>query len=69
MLGDDRTLWHDGMGEFTLEAVLPNDAGMAALTDPREYDALKRDLVQAGYKGGEGGAARADRLPKPSSAG
>lgn len=51
MLGDDRTLWNDGMGVFTPGTVLANDAGMAALTGPRDYDALRRDLVQAGYMG------------------
>ena len=51
MLGDDRTLWHDGQGVFTLGTPLANDAGMAALTGPRDDAALKRDLVAAGYKG------------------
>ncbi len=51
MLGDDRTLWRDGMGVFTPGTPLANDAGMAALTAPRDFGALKRDLVQAGYKG------------------
>ena len=51
MLGEDRTLWRDGAGVFTMGTPLANDAGMAALDAPRDYDRLKRDLKAAGYKG------------------
>jgi len=51
MLGDDRSLWHEGAGAFTPGTPLANDAGMQAIDGPRDYDALRRDLVAAGYKG------------------
>ncbi len=51
MLGDDRSLWHDGAGAFTPGTPLANDAGMQAINGPRDPSALRRDLVAAGYKG------------------
>ena len=48
-MGDDRTLWHDGAGMFTPGTPLANDAGMAALTGPRDIAGVKRALQQAGY--------------------
>ncbi len=51
MLGDDRTLWRDGQGVFTLGTPLANDAGMDVLTGPRDDAALRRDLAAAGYRG------------------
>ena len=51
MMGDDRTLWHDGAGVFTPGTPLANDAGMSVLTAPRDWDKLKRDLKAAGYNG------------------
>ncbi len=51
MLGEDRTLWRDKQGVFTLGTPLANDAGMEVLTGPRDYAALKRDLAAAGYNG------------------
>ena len=51
MMGEDRALWHDGTGVFTPDTPLANDAGMEALTGPRDMDRLRADLVAAGYKG------------------
>ena len=51
MLGDDRTLWHDGAGVFTPGTPLANDAGLDAITGPRDMAQLARDLKAAGYKG------------------
>ena len=51
MLGDDRALWHEGAGVFTPGTPLANDTGLSAITGTRDIDALKRDLVAAGYKG------------------
>ncbi len=51
MLGDDRSLWHDGAGAFTPGTPLANDVGMQAIDGPRDDDALRRDLAAAGYKG------------------
>ena len=50
MMGEDRALWHDGAGVFTPGTPLANDAGMEALTAPRDMDRLRADLVAAGYK-------------------
>ena len=51
MLGDDPALWHDGAGAFTPGTPLANDTGMQAIRGPRDIDALRRDLVAAGYNG------------------
>ncbi len=51
MMGDDRTLWHDGTGAFTPGTPLANEAGMAAVSAPRDWDRLKQELKDAGYKG------------------
>jgi peptide/nickel transport system substrate-binding protein len=49
--GEDRTFWRDGIGFFLPGSPSASDAGMAALTGPRDLDKVKRDLVAAGYKG------------------
>src|SRR5262249_23570632 len=49
--GADKTLWRDGVGYFLPGSPLANDAGMAALTGPRDPPKVKADLAAAGYKG------------------
>jgi peptide/nickel transport system substrate-binding protein len=49
--GADRSLWRDGVGYFCPGSPLANDAGMAALTAPRDLGRVRRDLESAGYKG------------------
>ena len=49
--GADKTLWRDNVGYFLPGSPLANDAGMAALTAPRDLAKVKRDLEAAGYKG------------------
>ncbi|WP_158743839.1 ABC transporter substrate-binding protein [Acidisphaera sp. L21] len=51
MMGDDRTLWRDNAGAFTPGTPMASDAGMDAITAPRDYDKLKQELKDAGYKG------------------
>ncbi len=51
MLGDDRALWRDGAGAFTPGTPLASDAGMDALTAPRDFGKLRQEMVAAGYKG------------------
>ncbi|MBP0492999.1 ABC transporter substrate-binding protein [Pararoseomonas indoligenes] len=51
VIGTDRSLWKDGNGYFPPGTALANDAGMEALTSPRDYEKVKRDLAAAGYKG------------------
>ncbi len=48
-MGEDRSLWRDGAGMFTPGTPLANDAGMEALTGPRDYDRTRRALKEAGY--------------------
>ena len=50
IMGDDTSLWHAGAGMFTPGTPLANDAGMEALTGPRNLDASRRALQAAGYK-------------------
>ncbi len=51
MLSEDRTLWHDGTGVFTPGTPLASEAGISAITGPRDIAKLKADLLAAGYKG------------------
>jgi peptide/nickel transport system substrate-binding protein len=48
--GEDRALWRE-MGFFHPDGPMANDAGMAALTGPRDLDAVRRKLAEAGYAG------------------
>ena len=49
--GADRTLWRDGVGYFCPGSPLANDAGLAALTGPRDLGRVRHDLEASGYKG------------------
>jgi peptide/nickel transport system substrate-binding protein len=49
--GEDKSLWQADCGFFTPGSPMANDAGMEALTGPRDLDKVKRDLATAGYKG------------------
>lgn len=49
IMGDDRSLWSDGMGVFPRSSPLANDEGIAAVTGPRSTDAARAALRAAGY--------------------
>jgi peptide/nickel transport system substrate-binding protein len=49
--GEDHVMWHDKVGFFHPNSPFANDAGMEALTAPRDFDKAKRMLEAAGYKG------------------
>jgi peptide/nickel transport system substrate-binding protein len=49
--GSDPSMWRVPTGFFTPNTPMANDAGMEALTGPRDYDKVKRDLAAAGYRG------------------
>ncbi len=49
--GDDPKLWHDGVGCFPLGSPLASNAGMEALTSPRDLDAARSALNAAGKAG------------------
>ena len=51
MVGTDPSLWRDKVGYFTPGTPMANEAGMQALTSPRDLDAVKRAIAAAGYKG------------------
>ncbi|MBW8268799.1 ABC transporter substrate-binding protein [Caldovatus aquaticus] len=51
VIGTDRSLWREGVGFFPPDTPLANDEGMEALTSPRDYEKVKRDLAAAGYRG------------------
>ena len=48
--GDDRSSWRDNVGFFCPDTPMANDAGMDALTSPRNLDAAKRLLAASGYR-------------------
>jgi peptide/nickel transport system substrate-binding protein len=49
--GVDPTDWRDHVGLFSPGSPLANDAGIGAMTSPRDYDRVRRELAAAGYKG------------------
>jgi peptide/nickel transport system substrate-binding protein len=49
--GADRTNWLDGIGVFSTDTPLANDAGSDVLRRPRDPAAAKRALAAAGYNG------------------
>ena len=51
MMGEDTSLWHAGAGMFTPGTPLANDAGMDALTGPRDLARSRQAVAAAGYKG------------------
>src|SRR2546430_4600033 len=51
MMGEDTSLWAVDNGYFPPASPLAGDAGMAPLRGKRDYDAVKKALVQAGYQG------------------
>ncbi|MCK8783615.1 ABC transporter substrate-binding protein [Roseomonas sp. NAR14] len=51
VMGDDRSQWRDKVGYFPPETPMASDAGLDALTSPRDIEKVKRDLTAAGYKG------------------
>lgn len=51
IMGDDRSLWSDGMGVFPRSSPLANDEGIGVMTGPRSTDAARAALRAAGYAG------------------
>ncbi len=49
--GTDRALWKDRAGLFAPGSPLASEAGIEALSSPRDYDKVKRELAAAGYHG------------------
>ncbi|MBR0667731.1 ABC transporter substrate-binding protein [Roseomonas hellenica] len=49
--GTDRALWNTGVGYFCPDSPMASDAGIAAMTAPRDYDRTRRELAAAGYRG------------------
>ena len=49
--GEDRSTWRDGVGYFCPNTPMASSAGMENLTSKRNYDAVKKELEAAGYKG------------------
>jgi peptide/nickel transport system substrate-binding protein len=51
MVGTDTSLWQDKCGYFTPGTPMASEAGMGALTSPRDLAKVKREFDAAGYKG------------------
>lgn len=49
--GDDLTLWRDRVGVFSPGTPNASTEGTEALVGPRDYDRVRRDLADAGYRG------------------
>jgi len=51
VMGDDRARWRDNVGFFPPGTPMASDAGMEAISGPRDIEKVKADLKAAGYKG------------------
>ncbi|MBV1798140.1 ABC transporter substrate-binding protein [Siccirubricoccus sp. G192] len=51
VIGTDPSQWRQGVGFFPPGTAMASEVGLEALTSPRDYDKVKRDLAAAGYKG------------------
>ena len=51
VIGDDRSLWNARCGFFLPGTPLATEAGLDAMTGAPDYDKVKRNLQEAGYKG------------------
>jgi peptide/nickel transport system substrate-binding protein len=51
MVGTDPALWRDHVGYFCPNTPMASSAGMQALTSPRDLEAARKALTDAGYKG------------------
>ena len=49
--GSERGAWRDKVGFFPEGTPFASDAGMAALTGPRDLEKVKREVAASGYKG------------------
>jgi peptide/nickel transport system substrate-binding protein len=50
MIGDDRSLWREDIGIFA-PGPMASDAGLEAITAPRNIERSRRELLAAGYGG------------------
>ena len=51
VVGEDAAMHRNGIGYFCPTSPMANDAGMAALTSPRDLPKVKAAIIAAGYKG------------------
>ncbi len=49
--GDNRDLWRDGVGVFTPGTPMASDNGIDVLMGPRDFEAGRKALAAAGYRG------------------
>ena len=49
--GDERASWRDGVGFFAPGLPMASDAGLEALTGPRDVGRSRREIAAAGYRG------------------
>ncbi len=49
--GDDQKMWHVPTGVFCPNTPMASDAGLDVFRGPRDFDAVKREIAAAGYKG------------------
>ena len=50
-IGDDRTLWSDGVAVFNPGTPMDSRTGLDVMTAPRDLPRARRELAAAGYKG------------------
>jgi peptide/nickel transport system substrate-binding protein len=65
--GDDHSLWHDGVGCFPVGSPLASEAGLQALTSPRDQDAARAALQASGHAGAPVVALHATDVPSQNA--
>ncbi len=50
-LGDDRSLWKDGVAVFSPGSPMDSRTGIEIMTSKRDLERVKREIIAAGYKG------------------
>jgi peptide/nickel transport system substrate-binding protein len=51
IVGNEPSLYHDGVGIFCPNTPMASDAGLEVLKGPRDYAKVKQEILAAGYKG------------------
>lgn len=65
--GTDAKLWRDGVGCFPAASPLANEAGLQAMTGPRDIAAARRALAAAGQAGAPVLALHATEIPSQNA--
>ena len=66
--GDDASQWRDGVGMFCPGSPPASDAGIEAITAPRDVERARREIREAGYRGERVVLLAANDIPSSKAA-